>query len=183
MKLETPRLLIRPVQPQDAGAIYEYRGDAENSKFLSRTMASLDEVKEFIAKCEPEFNQHGTWYQTVLVSKNNGEVIGDVGLHFTIQDSSNSTVELGYTLHRHYWGNGYAFEALTAILSTLFKDYKKHRICASVDPRNVASMRLLEKLGFRKEAHFVKSLYFRGNWVDDVVFGLLMDEWQENNNP
>ena len=179
MNLDTPRLLIRPVQPQDAVAIYDYRGDVENSKFLSRTMASLDETKEFIAKCEPEFNQHGSWYQTVLVSKDNNKVIGDVGLHFTAQDVSNSTVEIGYTLNQKYWGKGFAYEALQALISKLFREQQKHRICASVDPRNVASIGLLEKLGFRKEAHFVKSLFFRGEWVDDVVYGLLNDDWQE----
>jgi RimJ/RimL family protein N-acetyltransferase len=56
---------------------------------------------------------------------------------------------------------------------------KLHRLSATADPRNLASVKLLERLGFRKEAHFVKSLWFKGEWADDVVYGLLREEWKK----
>lgn len=53
----------------------------------------------------------------------------------------------------------------------------KHRIVVSVDPRNTASLRLIERIGFRKEAHFKKSYYLRGEWVDDIIYAKLKEEW------
>lgn len=71
-----------------------------------------------------------------------------------------------------------ATEALHALHNYLFAALEKHRVYASVDRGNVSSMRLLERLGMRKEAHIVKSLWFKGEWVDDVVFAILATEWK-----
>ena len=54
---------------------------------------------------------------------------------------------------------------------------KKRRIIASVDPRNTVSIRLIERIGFRKEAHFKESYYLRGEWVDDLIYAKLKEEW------
>jgi RimJ/RimL family protein N-acetyltransferase len=73
---------------------------------------------------------------------------------------------------------GYATEALTKIVDYLLNDLNKHRIIASIDPANSDSIRLIERLGFRKEAHFIKSLFFRGEWVDDLIYAILAHEWK-----
>ena len=73
---------------------------------------------------------------------------------------------------------GYAQEALTGVISFLFNDLNKHRITASVDPDNLASIKMVKKLGFRKEAHFKESLNIDGTWVDDVIFAILNREWK-----
>lgn len=93
-------------------------------------------------------------------------------------DSENRQVELGYTLHKDFRGMGYATEALSAIIDHLIFDLKKHRITASIDPRNMSSIRLIERLGFRKEAHFKQSLFFHGEWVDDLIYAMLAEEWK-----
>ena len=74
-------------------------------------------------------------------------------------------------------GKGYATEALRAMVDYLFANLGKHRIVASVDPRNTPSIRLIERLGFRKEAHFKESYYLRGEWVDDIIYAMLRTEW------
>ena len=84
--------------------------------------------------------------------------------------------ELGCTLHKDYQKKGYATEALKAIVDYLFGRLDKHRIIASVDPRNTASIQLIERLGFRKEAHFKESYYLRGDWVDDIIYAQLKTE-------
>lgn len=88
--------------------------------------------------------------------------------------------EIGCTLNKDYQGQGYATEALKGMVRFLFGTLNKHRIIASVDPRNTGSIRLIERLGFRKEAHFKESYYLRGEWVDDVIYAKLKAEWVDN---
>jgi len=64
----------------------------------------------------------------------------------------------------------------------LINTLKKHRIVTSIDPLNINSIKLVERLGFRKEAHFIESIYSNGKWVDDVVFALLSREWEKTKN-
>ncbi len=65
------------------------------------------------------------------------------------------------------------------ILKYLFEKLQKHRVTASVDPLNENSVRLLERLGFRREAYFIKGLFYEGAWVDDVIYAMLREEWVE----
>jgi RimJ/RimL family protein N-acetyltransferase len=102
-------------------------------------------------------------------------LIGDCG--FRVVESDPAQTEVGLTLAPEFQGKGYATEALRALLNYLFTALKKHRAFGSIDPRNVSSIKLQERVGMRKEAHFVKSLWFRGEWVDDVIYALLAEEW------
>ena len=58
----------------------------------------------------------------------------------------------------------------------------QNRVFGSVDPNNVSSVKLLQRVGMRQEAHFVKSLWFKGEWVDDVIFAILASEWKSYGN-
>jgi len=86
--------------------------------------------------------------------------------------------ELGCTLSKKQQGKGFATEAMKITIDYLFNTLNKHRITASVDPENENSIRLLERLNFRKEAHLKESLLINGKWVDDVQFALLKSEWK-----
>jgi len=176
MQLKSKRLILRPIQLSDAGAFFAYRSDAETNKFQGWIPKTLDEAEAFIAKSATTINEPGTWFQLVLIEHTSGEVIGDVGIHFI--DTDGHQVELGCTLGKAHHGNGYATEALQAVIDYLFKKLNKHRIIASIDPGNTASIKMVERMGFRKEAHFKESLLINGNWVDDVVYALLQKEWK-----
>jgi RimJ/RimL family protein N-acetyltransferase len=67
---------------------------------------------------------------------------------------------------------------LTEIIDYIINHLNKHRIIASIDPRNNDSIRLIERLGFRKEAYFIKSLFFHGEWADDLIYAILAEEWK-----
>lgn len=175
MIIQTNRLLIRPVELSDANDIFEYRSDAITNKYQGWVPNSINEVHTFIEKNAKAFNLDNSWFQLVLLNKENNQLIGDVGIHF-LEPQSNQ-VELGCTIDKSHHGNGFAKESLKNIISILFKDYDKRRIIGSVDPNNIASIKLLESLNFTKEAHFRKSLFFKGEWVDDVVYAILSDEW------
>jgi RimJ/RimL family protein N-acetyltransferase len=180
MDFYTKRLYIRTINLEDNVAIFNYRSDADTSKYLSVIPASVEDVTAFIQKTSKEFNVPGTWFQFVLIEQESHVLIGDIGIHFLDYDPTNSLIEIGYTLHRHFRGKGYATEALTTLIDYLINDLNKHRIIASIDPSNVHSIRLIERLGFRKEAHFKMSLFLHGEWVDDLIYALLAEEWKNH---
>lgn len=177
MELNTKRLIIRPVSIKDKHALYEYRSNPDIYKYLSFVPTNIKDVEGFIKKCPKEFNIQGTWFQLGILLKDGQTLIGDVGIHFLETEPENKQVEIGYTMNPKYHNKGYATEALLEIIDYLFTSLKKHRISASIDPANKPSIKLMEKLGFRKEAHFRKSLFFHGEWVDDLVYALLSEEW------
>lgn len=175
MHLHTSRLQLRPVSPADADALFAYRSDADANRFQGWIPQNPDECRSFIERNPPEFDIPDTWFQLAIVLEESSELIGDIGVHFLSEGSRQ--VELGCTLDKRYQGSGFATEALSGVLAALFTEYDTHRVSASLDPRNRGSMMLMERLGFRREAHFVESLYFRGEWVDDMIYAKLQREW------
>lgn len=168
-EIETARLLVRPIQPPDAGAVFRYRCNKQVNRYQSFIPESVDEVDHFIAhKVSSEINVPGTWMQWVVIKKDNGELIGDIGVHFHAQDPLQA--EIGCTFHQLYHRKGYATEALKKITDFLFDDLGKACITASVDPRNLPSVRLMERLGFRQQAHLKESYYIHGVWEDELIF-------------
>lgn len=179
MEFTTERLVVRTVSVEDADAMYQYRSDPDTSQYLTTIPRSADDIAEMISKSSVVMDVPGSWYQFVLVESTNNTLIGDIGVHFLETDPENTQVEIGYTLDKMYRGKGYATEALRVIIDYLFNTLKKRRIIASIDPSNSASIRLVERLGFRKEAHFVESLFFHGKWVDDLIYAILAKEWRQ----
>ncbi|RUT78613.1 GNAT family N-acetyltransferase [Ancylomarina longa] len=125
-------------------------------------------------------NQPGTWYQFIIRLKENSEIIGDLGIHFL--DEEGCQVKIGCTLAKKYHGVGFASKAIKQIINFLFLELGKHRIIASIDPDNKSSIKLTEKLRFRKEAHFEESILVNGLWVDNMIYALLKREWIQNIN-
>ena len=177
MEIKTDRLYIRPVCIEDNESLFRYRSDSETNKYLSLIPQTIEDVAEFINKTSFDIDVPDTWYQLVIIEQNSSLLIGDIGIHFLDTGSENKQVEIGYTLDKEFRGKGYASEALSKVVDYLINSLNKHRIIASIDPANVDSIRLVERLGFRKEAHFVESLFFHGKWVDDIVYAILEKEW------
>ncbi|MFO7862550.1 MAG: GNAT family protein [Salinivirgaceae bacterium] len=175
LKLETERLILRPVSIGDKAAIFEYRSDRETNKYQGSIPNSISDVEAFIHKLAKYINEPSSWFQLVIIEQASEKLIGDLGIHFF--GSENKQTEIGCTLNKHYHHKGYATEAVERVIEYLFNDLNKHRIIASIDPANKSSIGLVERLGFRKEAHFKKSLFMGGQWVDDIVYALLREEW------
>ncbi|WP_394345729.1 GNAT family N-acetyltransferase [Gelidibacter gilvus] len=160
---------------EDNEQVFYYRSDAETNKYQGFVPKVLKEVDEFTARNPAEFNKPESWFQLVIIKKDINEIIGDIGVRFIGEDDFQC--ELGCTLSKDHQGKGFATEAMKITIEYLFNSLNKHRIIGSVDPKNCSSIRLLERLNFRKEAHFKESLLIEGEWVDDIVYGLLKDEW------
>jgi len=176
--LVTERLVLRDLSVFDAEAVFGYRSLPEIARYQAWEPGSAGDVARLIQEglaAVPDLP--GTWFQLGICRKEDGALIGDCGLRFPSEQKDRNQVELGITLAPEGQSRGYAIEALTAVIEYLFGDLGKHRVFGSVDPRNEPSMKLMAKLGFRQEARFKKSLYLKGEWVDDAVFSLVEDDW------
>jgi len=178
IQIKSDRLMMRQLRIEDADSVFAYRSNAVVNQYQGWIPTTINDVRDFITnKVSPEINLPGTWVQFVIIIKDNNQLIGDIGIHFL--DSDAFQVELGCTLNKDHHGKGYATEALKEIINYLIDEWNKHRIIASIDPRNLPSVSLFERLGFRKEAHFRESYFMNGEWQDDLVYAILKDEWNE----
>jgi RimJ/RimL family protein N-acetyltransferase len=175
VRIETDRLVLVPITPADAEALFAYRSLPEVSRYQTWEPGSVAGAAAFIeGLADTPFDTPGTWFQLAVRLRDTDELVGDVGVHF-LEDGEQ--VEIGFTLAPAAQGLGLGTEAVTAVLGHLFDALAKHRVTASVDPRNEPSVRLLRRVGMRQEAHFVRSLRFKGEWADDLLFAILESEW------
>jgi len=177
MTVHTERVGIGPLSLDHAETMYAYRSNPRVSRYQSWEPRSVEEVRRFISSqvgASPD--APGRWRQLGIFELESGRLAGDVGVHVLEYDPRQ--VEVGITVAPAFQGRGLATEALRALLRHLFVDLGKHRVCGSVDPRNSASIALLERVGMRLEAHFVESLWFKGDWADDVIYAMLRREYQ-----
>jgi RimJ/RimL family protein N-acetyltransferase len=172
----TDRLVLRALRPDDAETMFAYRSDPEIMRYQGWDPESLDDVREFVAD-NAGYHAYapGSWRQFAITLRPDGTMIGDCGVH--VPEDKPEQAEFGITLAPSFQRRGYASEALRALLRLVFDTLGKHRAFASVDPRNLPSIALFERAGFRKEAHHVESLWLMGEWVDDVIFAMLRREW------
>ena len=87
--------------------------------------------------------------------------------------------EIGYTFAAAHQRQGYAQEAMRAILAYAFGTLELHRIMAVADCRNEPSIRLLERLGMRREGHFLQNAWYKGEWCDEYLYAQLRAEWEQ----
>jgi RimJ/RimL family protein N-acetyltransferase len=178
IRLSTPRLILRPLEPPDAGALFRYRSLPDVWRYQIWRPADESEVRAFIAgQRQTAPDTPGTWYSLAITLREGGEMIGDVGLHF--HEAKPAEVEIGITLSPVFQGRGFAAEALQEVFRFLFFSLGKDRVVASADPRNLSSLRLLERAGMRRGALIRGQMVVRGETVDDVIFSLLKADFRE----
>ena len=117
-------------------------------------------------------------YDLAVCLKEDGKLIGSVGLYLNEERNS---AELGWIFNKAYWHNGYASEAARGFLRYGFLGLELHRIYAKCDDRNTASFRVMERIGMRREAHFIKDTYTkvrgRSGWRSTLVYAMLQKEY------
>lgn len=117
----------------------------------------------------------GEWFQFAVESKETGGLLGDCALQVDEQEPYRA--EIGFTLAREHQGRGFASEAVSRLLDYAFDGLRLHRVVAKVDCRNTPSWALLERLGMRREGHFLENVWFKGGWADEYLYAVLKDEW------
>ena len=176
-RILTERLRIRELEIRDGARIFEYRSRPEVSLFQMWGVQSIEAVEGYIRELSATgTNASGSWHQMGIELRSGSELIGDCG--FRVLQDEPRQAEFGIAVAPEYQGHGYAAEALSGLLDYLFVQLGKHRVFGSVDPRNERSVRLMKRVGLRQEAHFVKSLWFKGEWVDDLIFAMRASDWK-----
>lgn len=167
---ESERLILRRYKKEDIQDLFEYLSDQEVVKYEPYKPLSFDEAKENLEW------RIGTDEMAAVELKDSGKMIGNV--YMGKRDFE--ALEIGYVFNRSYWGNGYAAESCNALIGQAFSN-GVHRIYAECDPDNKSSWKLLESLGFEREAHFKKNVYFWKDetgsaiWKDTYVYARLND--------
>jgi aminoglycoside 6'-N-acetyltransferase len=174
VRLVGERVVIRRFTGDDAHALAGYRSKDEVARYQTWSNFGVDDATALITEMEASEVEPGRWYQVAIEA--HGELVGDIG--YLLDQREYSTARIGYSLDPDHQGRGLAGEAVTVFLDWAFAAHRLHRVIASVDPRNTPSTRLLERLGFRREAHHVEAIWFKGEWADDLVYAMLDREWR-----
>lgn len=166
-------LLLRWMTAEDVPALRAIFSDADVVRFMSvKQLTSEAATLEFLARIHNSF-RGGTLYQWGVELEQG--IVGTCTLSSINREHRRA--ELGFALARAFWGRGLIRRALPAVVQFAFERLDLHRIEADTDPRNVASMRTLERLGFQREG-LLRERYFQfGEVQDAVVFGLLRRDW------
>jgi ribosomal-protein-alanine N-acetyltransferase len=170
MNLETPRLHLRPVRPNDAPDLLAARGDAQVMRYWDwPPQTSADEIRAIIEQHAREVDNGVThWWAVALTPR--GPAIGECDLSQI--DAHHRRAEVGFLFRRSAWGQGYAGEAMARVMRHAFEDLGLERLWARFHAGNVASQQLLEKLGFSYEGTLKSHVRRDGERRDCVLYGL-----------
>lgn len=175
--LHTARCTLREFATDDWAAVHRYSIDPAVVRFMPWGPNTEAETAAFIARCvAAQAESPRRTYELAIVRRASGELIGGCGLRVIRPDAAEA--EIGYALRRDCWGQGLVPEAVGALLALGFDALALHRIRATMDPRNVASARVVEKCGFTLEGCLRGHDRVKGQWRDTLVYGLLADEWR-----
>lgn len=169
--LRTERLLLRSIADDDVPALFVLRSDPRVMQHIKRPLAkTLDDARSVLAVQRAAYEKRTaiTW---AITRHGEPELVGSIGLWNIAAEHHRG--ELGYLLRPDLWGQGITREAARAVLDHGFGTLHLHRIEAQCDPANVASIALLDSLGFAREGHLVQNVFLEGAFLDTVVYGML----------
>jgi ribosomal-protein-alanine N-acetyltransferase len=173
--LTTARLVLRDLRPEDAPDVFRFRSDAEEQYFNSEPLRAPAEALALIEELRADYAaRRGIQWAVTLAGE--GRVVGLMG--FNAWERGHRRADLGYDLARPLWGRGYGREAVAAIVRFGFERMALNRIEAFTIADNVRSVRLLERLGFRREGlRRELTLEADGRFHDGTIYGLLRREY------
>jgi RimJ/RimL family protein N-acetyltransferase len=181
--IETARLTLRPFSPDDFDDLYAYQSRGDVARYLHWEARDHAQVREALEdQCrETTLGAEGEWLTFAVVWREVGKVVGEVGLKWLSQ--AHRQGETGFVFNPEYQGRGLATEAAESMLALGFGNLGWHRIIGSCDVRNHSSVRLMERIGMRREAHFMHNQIVKGEWTDELIFAILDQEWKARCGP
>lgn len=174
--LESERLILRRFNETDLAPFLAYLNDplvARYQSWESYTEQAAREAIEGQRGLDP--GVAGKWFTFALELRETGALVGHVAL--SVRGETREQAEIGFTLAREYHGRGLGFEAARRVLDYAFTKLELHRVVAITDCENERSVALLERLGMRREGHFIQNVWFKGKWGDEYQYALLREEW------
>jgi RimJ/RimL family protein N-acetyltransferase len=175
VELVLARLRIREWRLGDWPAAHEYASDPEVVRYLDWGPNTEAETRAFIRETmRTRRKRPRTRYDLAVALRSTDRVIG--GARLWIESTQHREGSIGYTLARSNWGQGYATEVAAGLLRLGLETLGLHRIHAIVEPENVASARVLEKVGMRREGHLRDHRFAKGRWRDSLLYAIVAGE-------
>jgi len=167
----TPRLIVRAPRPDDLADFLAYRNDPENLRFQAVEPTTEANAIAFLQRqAALDIGAGACWMMCALELPGSGRMIGEVGIYLApVKERAGN---IGWSIHRDFQGQGFAGEGAGALLDFAFAACNLHRVTANSDPRNVASIRVMERLGMRQ------SQCIGGAWQDEHLYAILREEWR-----
>ena len=178
LEIHTERLHIRNLKETDVKDFHVYRSNPEITLYQGFDVMDLKQAEEFIKRQENKvFGKPGEWVQYAIEEKISGKLIGDCAIK--LDENDPRIAEIGMTISHLHQKKGFAKESMLGIVDFLFAVKNIHRIQETVDVENIASIKLIESIGFRKEGHFIENIFFNGKWGSEFQYALLEREWRQ----
>jgi RimJ/RimL family protein N-acetyltransferase len=175
--INTPRAVLRWISEDDIDSLYEIFSSPHVMRYWSSPPLANREAAADLQREIAGGNESEKMFKWGIALRDSNTVIGTTTL-FNLS-LENGRAELGYAMAHPHWGKGYMNEALTALVSHAFEVMELRRLEADVDPRNAASIRTLERLGFQREGFLRERWHVNGEIQDAFFYGLLRREWMK----
>ena len=173
---DTDRLTLRPFIADDEMQFQEYHSRQEVYRYLHAAPPEGPALKQKFAKALiSTFESDGDVFRLAVVRKAGNVLVGEVLL--MIESKQARQGEVGYIFNPDFGGRGYATEAVKVISDIGFEKIGFHRIFARLDSENLGSVGVVERLGFRREAHLVENDWCDGRWSSEYIYAMLKSEW------
>jgi len=174
------RLVLRRPRTEDFEAFLRSWADPQMTRYTGARPNVEQFIRDLIAEMQAkqpgESEPGGPWYQYAIERRDDGALVGDIGIGFGVPGERQ--VEVGDRIHPDHQRQGYAREALGAVIPHLIAEHRIHRFIGVAASENAASIAVLRSLGFRQEGHFRQSFWCNGEWLDDDYYALLASEWR-----
>ncbi|MGX8273266.1 GNAT family N-acetyltransferase [Brevundimonas diminuta] len=180
LPIETERLSLRAFRPDDFDAYYAYHALPEVYRYLYAAPPSAEEARKTLQTANA-FTEDGDVSRLAVTLRADGTLLGELFLRLASKAALQA--EIGYIFNPAFAGQGYAAEAVRALVGVCFSSLGLHRLYARLDTDNQGSIGLVERLRFRREAHLIQNDRFNGVWGDEFIYAVLAAEWAANAEP
>ena len=176
MVLTTARLKIRDLEEGDFRALREQDADPAVQQYRGARTITEEQTRCNIHRCIAAAQEQPRRRYVCAVTRHTDEQL--VGLAFLMGvDLEGREAEVGYSMTRRFWGQGYATETAMTLLAFSFETLGLHRVWAKCILENTQSWHVLEKIGMRREGHLRECEWVAGRWQDHFLYGILDHEW------
>jgi ribosomal-protein-alanine N-acetyltransferase len=174
--LTTQHLILRPIVENDVPALYTLFSSEAVMQFMDvERFESISEAAQMVTFFREKMSS-GEGLRWAVCYKENNELIGTCGYHHISR--SNFKAEIGYDLIPAFWGKGIMTQAIHELLKFGFEQMELNRVEAIVDPTNINSYKLLDRLGFQREGFHRQSFFEKGRFIDVYIYSMLSSDFK-----
>ena len=174
---DTERLYVRDFKPDDLDEFHKLAQNPDIYKYMPWGPNSEEDTRNFIQmSIEQGSKESRRFFDVPIILKETHLIVGCIGMR--VSSFLHKKADMGYWIKKELWGQGFATEATLGILNFGFQKLKMNKIYATADPENPASIRVLEKIGMKKEGYLKEDMCIRGEYRNSVLMAILKKEFK-----